>query len=83
VEADLAYWYTHALHIRTGSTSPRTPGCATGPTWCGEASRRALTAAAVAVLVSLVGLIVLRADAHRLCSHLLREGLPFGIGSGR
>jgi cytochrome d ubiquinol oxidase subunit II len=44
--------------------------------------RRALAAATVAGAVSLVGLFVLRADAHRLYTHLLGVGLPFVIVSG-
>jgi cytochrome d ubiquinol oxidase subunit II len=45
------------------------------------ARRRALGAAAVAGAVSIVGLFVLRSDAHRLYSHLLHQGLAFVIVS--
>jgi cytochrome bd ubiquinol oxidase subunit II len=45
------------------------------------ARRRALGAAAVAGAVSIVGLFVLRSDAHRLYTHLLRQGLAFVIVS--
>jgi cytochrome d ubiquinol oxidase subunit II len=45
------------------------------------ARRRALGAAAVAGGVSIVGLFVLRADAHRLYTHLLSQGLVFVIVS--
>jgi cytochrome bd ubiquinol oxidase subunit II len=45
------------------------------------ARRRALGAAAVAGAVSIVGLFVLHSDAHRLYTHLLRQGLAFVIVS--
>jgi cytochrome d ubiquinol oxidase subunit II len=45
------------------------------------ARRRALGAAALAGAVSIVGLFVLRSDAHRLYTHLLRQGLAFVIVS--
>jgi cytochrome bd ubiquinol oxidase subunit II len=43
------------------------------------ARRRALGAAGVAGVVSVVGLFVLRSDAHRLYLHLFRAGLAFVI----